>query len=81
MPLSTSRDAGSELLCLHSINTDSEWAVASRIVNLLPGRNTEGEETRVHIHFLQALLHPAVQGSPGLSSQPEQINGFQYPIM
>lgn len=64
-------DVGSELLCLHSLNTNSEWVVAFLNANLLPGHNVEDQEMVVHINRI--FLISATQGSPGLTSLLEQM--------
>ena len=75
--LGTSHHAGSELLGFFSIDTNSDWAVASINANLLPGKNMEDQKTMVHINgiFYRFLLHSVTQGSPGLTSLSEQM-GF-----
>lgn len=43
-------DVCSELLCLHSLNTNSEWVVAFLNANLLSGHNVADQEMVVHIN-------------------------------
>lgn len=75
--LGTSRHAGSELLGFCSIDTNSDWEVASINANLLPGKNMEDQKTMFHINgiFYRFLLRSVTQGSPGLTSLSEQM-GF-----
>lgn len=69
MPLSTSHNVGSEILFPHLIIPNTERAVASLNVNVLPGQNKEDQKTVVHIKELSTgSATQCNQGSPGLTS-------------